>query len=52
MGHHVPQKPNSRVIVGTERSLAHHLSRALVRLFWVGTPLLYAAEVALVKTDH
>lgn len=24
MGHRIPQKPNSRVIVGTERSLAHH----------------------------
>lgn len=32
MGHHIPQKPGSRVIVGTERSLAHHLSRALSSL--------------------
>ena len=48
-GHHVPQKPNSRVIVGTERSLAHHSSRALVRLFRVGSSSLFAAGAALVK---
>ena len=52
MGHHIPQKPDSRVIVGTERSLAHHLSRALVRLFWVGYSILFAAGAALVKSNH